>query len=79
LVTDQAGGLASLAIVNPGHLLQVVKRSLKTVQCEPDMTGGCLAGTGLLMAACRRLFTQCNESVNLLLSEDFRTDAACPG
>jgi hypothetical protein len=35
--------------------------------------------TGLLMAVCRRLLTQRNESVNLLLSEDFRTDDACPG
>jgi hypothetical protein len=40
------GGLASLAVTDPGHLLQVVKRSLKTVQCEPDLTGGCLAGQG---------------------------------
>jgi hypothetical protein len=30
-----------------GHLLQVVKRSLKTVQYQPHLTGGCLAGTGL--------------------------------
>jgi hypothetical protein len=73
------GGLASLAVTDPGHLLQVVKRSLKTVQCEPDLTGGCLAGTGLLVAACWRLLTQCNKSVNLLFSVDFRTDAACPG
>jgi hypothetical protein len=41
------GELASLAIVNPGHLFQVVKRSLKTVQYQPHLTGGCLAGTGL--------------------------------
>jgi hypothetical protein len=29
----------SFVIVNPGHLLQVVKRSLKTVQYQPYLIG----------------------------------------
>jgi hypothetical protein len=36
----------SFVIVSPGHLPQVVKRSLKTVKYQPHLIGGCLAGQG---------------------------------
>jgi hypothetical protein len=51
----------------------------KAMVDEADELYAVWDGTGLLMAVCRRLFTQCDESVNLLLNEDLRTDAACPG
>ena len=43
------GVLANLAVAGFGHLLQVIRHGLKTIQYQPGLIDGCLAGTGLSM------------------------------
>jgi hypothetical protein len=43
------GVLANLAIASFAHLLQVIRHGLKTIQYQPGLIEGCLAGTGLAL------------------------------
>ena len=43
------GVLANLAITSFAHLLQVIRHGLKTIQYQPGLIEGCLAGTGLAL------------------------------
>ncbi|MFF4121770.1 hypothetical protein [Streptomyces sp. NPDC001714] len=41
--------LADRIFVDLDHLARVIKRTLKRLQCRPDLIDGCLAGTGLII------------------------------
>lgn len=41
------GWLSNVAFTSPDHLIQTVRRGLRTIQYRSDLIDGCLAGTGL--------------------------------
>lgn len=41
------GWLSNLAFTSPDHLIQTIRRGLRTIQYRSDLIEGCLAGTGL--------------------------------
>ena len=45
----KGGVLANLAVASFGHLIQVIRHGLKTIQYRPGLIEGCLAGTGLTL------------------------------
>jgi hypothetical protein len=45
--------MANFAAADQAGLVRIVKRKLKKIQYRPHLIDGCLAGTGLIIAACR--------------------------
>ncbi|GAA1357538.1 hypothetical protein GCM10009612_25730 [Streptomyces beijiangensis] len=41
------GWLSNVAFTSPDHLIQTVRRGLRTIQYRSDLIDGCLTGTGL--------------------------------
>lgn len=41
------GWLSNVAFTTPEHLIQTVRRGLRTIRYRSDLIEGCLAGTGL--------------------------------
>ncbi|TVZ76725.1 hypothetical protein FB157_1425 [Streptomyces sp. BK340] len=41
------GWLSNTAFTTPEHLIQTIRRGLRTIQYLPGLIDGCLAGTGL--------------------------------
>ncbi|MBC9719726.1 transposase [Streptomyces sp. TRM66268-LWL] len=41
------GWLSNVAFTNPEHLVQTIRRGLRTIQYRSDLIDGCLTGTGL--------------------------------
>ncbi len=45
----KGGVLADLAVASFGHLVRVIRHGLKTMQYQPGLIEGCLAGTRLTL------------------------------